>query len=108
MITVMLLVNVNREKRRELLLSIRGMAPEDQPGFAGLKILQAIDDPDLVCCLLRWETEEETRRYLASDLHRAMRGAVGSLGQHCEWHLLRHVASEALSPASLSRVGPSS
>jgi hypothetical protein len=51
---------------------------------------------------MHWNSDEETRHYMASDLYRAMRGAARSLGEHSEWHLFRHTDPRSFAAAGMS------
>jgi heme-degrading monooxygenase HmoA len=91
MVTLMFLVKVIPAKKRELLLAVRGYDPESQPGYAGVKVFLSVDDFETVSCMIRWESEAHVEKYLASDQFHALCGAASTLGEHSEWHILRHL-----------------
>lgn len=72
---------VRPEKRTEFLLSVRSLVQASGPIAGDPRMFHAIDDEAQLYCVASWASDVGAEAYLASDLFRALRGAVRTLGE---------------------------
>ena len=87
MMNLILFLRVSPEKVKEFRLSVESLTPPNRPGTSGPMLFQAVDDCRVLCCIERWDSEDELREYLGSEAFRAFRGAVATLGSDVAWHI---------------------
>jgi quinol monooxygenase YgiN len=86
MILVILRMKVLTEKRKELsqtIISLLGSI-RTKKGCRSCDLCQSLQNEDELCLLEEWETLENFRAYLKSELFKVVRGAMNLLEEPCD------------------------
>jgi quinol monooxygenase YgiN len=82
---------ISPNKRREFLRSIKELSGSQQNlspkenGCITKSLYQFIDDENAFCYMEEWNSQRNMKRYLQSDIFRALIGAIKVLGEVKEW-----------------------